>query len=401
MGAAISAMHYTGMAAVRFTASAHAMIPDFSHAVQVTSLGAAGIVTVPWMVLLGTVTAVLVDRMMERSAVADGLFENAPASLLMDKDRRVVRVNPEFTRLFGYTPQEALGRRLVDLITTPDLEHEVEESWQAVLRGQRVTREVDRRRKDGACLHVLVAAVPVPVRGRLTLVCAMYRDITQRRQAEIALQTLSRRLLEVQEMERRHLARELHDEIGQLLTYLRLLLRSDQDSSTESLQVQFERARTVVDDLLTKVRGMSFDLRPADLDQLGLLPSLLTLFERYSARTGVMVDFKHQGLEQRFRPELETGAYRVVQEALTNVARHSGGASVIVRLRTESDFLKLQIVDEGSGFDLKAATKTPRSSGLYGLRERITLLGGSVRIESIPGHGTTIAAELPLVKPEA
>jgi PAS domain S-box-containing protein len=397
MGAALSAMHYTGMAAVRFTASP--MIPDLSHAVRLTALGVAGIVTVPWMVLVGTIAAVLVDRIQERSALVDAVFENAPPSVLIDGDRRVIRVNQEFARFFGYTPQEALGRRLVDLITTPDLEREIEESWQSVLRGERVTKEVVRRHKDGSRLHVLAAAVLVNAPGGVSRVCTMYRDITKRKEAELWQQTLSKRLLHVQEIERRHLARELHDEIGQLLTYLGLLLRPDgADSSAATLQVQFERARTVVDDLLAKVRGLSFDLRPADLDQLGLLPALLSLFERYSMRTGVSVDFKHRGLEQRLAPELETGVYRVVQEALTNVARHSGAASVMVRLWTEGNLLKLQIVDQGHGFDLKESLKTPLSSGLYGLQERIVLLGGSAQIESVRGSGTTIVAELPVVR---
>jgi signal transduction histidine kinase len=219
--------------------------------------------------------------------------------------------------------------------------------------------------------------------------------------ANEALRRLSIRLMEVQEAERRHLALELHDEIGQLLTGLRLLLKLNGDLPADALNTRFEQARTIIDELFEKVRGLSFDLRPADLDQLGLLPALLALFERYTAQTAVLVNFKHQGVERRFSSALETGAYRVVQEALTNAARHAGASSVTVRVWTDADMLNLQIEDRGCGFDPEAVLKASRSSGLIGMQERVMLLGGRMTIESSPGSGTTITAELPLDKTTA
>jgi signal transduction histidine kinase/predicted Ser/Thr protein kinase len=210
------------------------------------------------------------------------------------------------------------------------------------------------------------------------------------------LRALAARLQTVQESERKHLARELHDEIGQLLTGLRLLLRPNGELPADELKTRFEQARAVVDDLLAKVRRLSFDLRPADLDQLGLLPALLALFERYTAQTGVLVNFKHQAVEGRFASEVETGAYRVVQEALTNAARHARVSRINVRVWTGAGMLNLQIEDRGCGFDPEVVLKTPQSSGLIGMQERIMLLGGRMTIESSPGSGTTITAELPL-----
>jgi signal transduction histidine kinase len=210
------------------------------------------------------------------------------------------------------------------------------------------------------------------------------------------LQTLSRRLLEVQEAERRHLARELHDEVGQTLTGLRLLLKPNGDAAADAVNTRFEQARDLVDELLERVRGLSFDLRPAALDQLGLLPALLALFERYTGQTGVLVDFKHQGVEGRFAPEVETTAYRIVQEALTNAARHAGVAGVTVRVWAAADLLSVQIEDRGRGFDPDVALAAPRSGGLAGMQERVLLLDGHLTIESRPGGGTEITAELPL-----
>lgn len=205
------------------------------------------------------------------------------------------------------------------------------------------------------------------------------------------LQTLSRQLLEVQESERRHLARELHDEVGQLLTGLRLLL----SPNAETAQSRVEQAQAVADELLEKVRGLSFDLRPAALDELGLVPALLALFERYRDETGVLVNFKHQGVDRRFTPEVETTAYRIVQEALTNVARYAGAAGVNVRLWTVQGVLNLQVEDRGRGFDAEAVLAARQSSGLAGMRERATGVGGRLTIESSPGAGTQVMAELP------
>jgi signal transduction histidine kinase len=229
------------------------------------------------------------------------------------------------------------------------------------------------------------------------VVSGMVTQVRKLTEAQLALQSqVSSRLMEVQETERRRLARELHDEVGQLVTGLLSLLRPNRDAPADALNARFEQARATVNDLLGRVRGLSFDLRPADLDDLGLLAALLALFERYTAQTGVVVSFKHQGMERRFAPELETGAYRIVQEALTNAARHACVTSVNVRVWADTEKLNLQIEDRGCGFDPDAVMKTPRSSGLIGMQERSRLLRGRLSIESAPGAGTTISAELPL-----
>jgi signal transduction histidine kinase len=175
-----------------------------------------------------------------------------------------------------------------------------------------------------------------------------------------------------------------------------LVLTTYAKRSDEEVKSRFDQAREIVDDLLRRVRVLSFDLRPAALDQFGLLPALLALFERYTDQTGVRVDFKHLGMERRFAPELENNAYRIVQEALTNVARHAGAASVSVRVWATEDLLNVQVEDRGRGFDLGVALATPGASGLTGLRERVGLLGAELTIETRPGVGTQVTAELPL-----
>jgi signal transduction histidine kinase/PAS domain-containing protein len=210
------------------------------------------------------------------------------------------------------------------------------------------------------------------------------------------MQSLSAQVLAVQEIERRHLARELHDEVGQELTGLRLLLKPDGDLRSSLVNYRIEEARGVVDLLLERIRALSFDLRPAALDELGLLPALLALFERYTRQTGVQVTFKHDGVDERFEAEVETTAYRIIQEALTNVARHAGTGSVTVRVWATAEMLSLQVEDRGRGFDVETPLAQAASGGLTGMRERVALLAGQLAIESTPSTGTEITAELPL-----
>jgi PAS domain S-box-containing protein len=205
------------------------------------------------------------------------------------------------------------------------------------------------------------------------------------------LRSLSLRLVEVQEAERRAIARELHDEVGQLLTGLKLMLAAAGESAGSE-------ARSLVNDLVRRVRDLSMDLRPPMLDDLGLLPALLWQLERFTAQTRVKVGFRHAGLDRRFPPEVETAAYRIVQEALTNVARHASVAEAWVRIRADPKALAVRIEDGGAGFVVQTALAGP-SSGLAGMRERARLLGGRLTVESAPGAGTRLLAELPLSQP--
>ncbi len=205
------------------------------------------------------------------------------------------------------------------------------------------------------------------------------------------LQGLSHRLVAVQEQERRNIACELHDEIGQMLTALKLML--DMSSGAGDSQ---QEARDMVRDLLERVRNLSLELRPPMLDDLGILPALVWLFNRYTTQTHIKVSFRHSGLERRFTPQIETAAYRVIQESLTNVARHARVQEVEVRLWADEAQLQVQVEDNGQGFDLDEVLSQAGSNGLSGMRERVMLLGGELTIDSRPGAGTSLVAELPL-----
>jgi signal transduction histidine kinase len=159
-----------------------------------------------------------------------------------------------------------------------------------------------------------------------------------------------------------------------------------------------DAALDLVNGLMKQVRELSLTLRPTMLDDLGLLPTLLWHFERYETQTQVNVVFGHANLEARFASETETAAYRIVQEALTNVARYAGVNEVSVRLWADDDVLGIEIRDDGIGFDAESGASLT-SSGLNGMRERALLLQGKLEIDSAPGEGTRIVGELPLHTP--
>lgn len=213
------------------------------------------------------------------------------------------------------------------------------------------------------------------------------------------LQLLSHRLVEVQEAERRHIARELHDEVGQLLTGLKLTLEMSSHQPGNKRPAHLNEARELVNQLIAQVRELSLELRPAMLDDLGLLPTLQWHFERYTAQTQIQVNFTHSGLEHRFAPTTETAAYRIIQEALTNVARYAGVNRVWVHVSAGEQILTVQIEDHGRGFNPEIALSAATSSGLSGMCERAALLNGDLAIHAKPGEGVRLVAQLPLTGP--
>ena len=221
----------------------------------------------------------------------------------------------------------------------------------------------------------------------------LYAEVQE---AHARLQHLSQRLLEAQEQERRHLARELHDEVGQALTGLRLSLELASRLHAADRTERLAEAHRATQDLIAKVRALSLDLRPAMLDDMGLLPALLWQIKRYSEQTGITVDLRHWGLEGHLPAAVETVAYRVVQEALTNIARYAHVPNATVSLLVSPAQLLIQVRDAGLGFVLEDALASGRSSGLTGMQERVALLNGTLSIETAPGMGTCVTVELPL-----
>ena len=271
---------------------------------------------------------------------------------LLNLDQRIVRVNREFTRMFGYGPLEVVQRHMDELIVPPELKEEYRRNFSLASSGRRIDVEVLRKRKDGTPLHVSLLGVPVSVPGGQIALYAIFRDISERKRAEEALRTFRRRLIETQEADRRRIARELHDEIGQVLTSVGMTLASSEKLPPEQARLRLSEARSLLDDLIGKVRGLALDLRPAMLDDFGLVPALRWLFKRYAEADGHTDRLRRIRWRQlALRPEIETAAYRIVQEALTNVARHAEVREAAVRIGATEDSLRVEIEDHGVGFD--------------------------------------------------
>jgi signal transduction histidine kinase len=234
------------------------------------------------------------------------------------------------------------------------------------------------------------------------------RRLTEQRareeQTAIDLQRFSARLLHAQEEEQRRIARELHDEVGQMLSAVKMELtvagrRLDRTGDTADL---LGDALSSVDSALRTVRDMSRLLHPSALDDLGLVAALESQLADFRRRHGISVDFVHDGFDVRRGEELERAVYRIVQEALTNVARHARAHSVRVEVSADESTCRVRVEDDGMGFDV-AEAETPgrrRGLGLLGIRERASQLKGSVHIESAPMGGTRISVQLPVVDAE-
>ncbi len=331
-------------------------------------------------------------RLVAERARFEQMFELSPEGIfIVDGQGKVLLANPALEKLLGFDAEtHVIGRNLMEFIAPEQLEHCME-CFQRLITGDGGPVRVETwfKRQSGGSLPVEVHAARFEWMGA-PAAQVMVTDITER-------QSFARKLVEVQEAERRFIARELHDEIGQLLTGLKISLEVAAQLPADALPARCVETRARVDELLAKVRGLSLDLRPQMLDELGLLPALELLFDRFTAQTQVAVNFKHVSLDQRLAPEVETAAYRVVQESLTNVARHAQVKKADVRLWMNDGALGIQVEDEGAGFDIETR-KAAGSCGLSGMRERLVLLGGNLRIESSPGEGTCLIASLPVRK---
>ncbi|MFA6053963.1 MAG: response regulator [Thermodesulfovibrionales bacterium] len=323
-------------------------------------------------------------------------------------------VNENLCAMLGHAKDDIIGRPLTHFLD--DANKKIyEEQILKRKAGVSASYELVLTKKDGQKVQAIVSPKPIfDDNGDFKGSFAVLTDITGRKRAEeeikrlneeleqkvvertIRLQVLSKRLLEVQEAERRYIARELHDEIGQSLTGVKLALESLMHLPADNISAGIQEVQKSVIDLLANVRNISLDLRPSMLDDLGLLPALLWHFKRYTSQTNIHVEFKQSGLDMRFRPEVETVTYRVIQEALTNAARYAGVNEVWVVTVADENMIMINIEDKGNGFDPETVGINRETAGIEGMRERLSLLGGHLTIESSPGAGTRLTAEVPL-----
>jgi len=331
------------------------------------------------------------------------LFENAKDAIYVhDLEGTYLKANRAAEELSGYTREEIVGHQYTEFIAEEHVNF-VRKTFCAKLAQQGETSyEVDVIAKDGRRVPVEVSSRAIYENGQIVGVQGMARDITERKLAQDTLQMFSRQLIEAQEDERRRIARELHDQIGQILTAVKMNLHTVQRFNLAAEAGSYVKDNIeAVDEALRLVRDLSIDLRPPVLDDLGLVTALGWYVDRYTQRTGLVVDVVAElpDPNERFSRELETACFRIAQEALTNVVRHASASKVALQVTRTAKTLTLVVKDNGVGFDLKSLRKrSPRAAtlGLVSMQERAHAAGGTLEIESVPSRGTRIRFIVPL-----
>ena len=361
--------------------------------------------------------AALLQRLVDKIDPHEGryrmLFERSPLPMwVVDMETlRFLAVNDAALRLYQYSREEFLAMTAADIRPPGDhvafrdfLRREAGEVHHGVFR---------HLKKSGEPIDIDGVGHLVAWRGRPARLVQI-NDITERlrtqqtleslnRELELSherLRALSRRLFEVQEEERRRLARDLHDDVGQALTALKIQLESLARTGGEvAVRSRVDECVDTVQHTLERVRQLSLSLRPSQLDDLGLAAALRSHLDRQARVAGLQAHFETEDAPQALAPEIETACFRVAQEAINNVLRHARARNLWLRLSTAGGRLAISVRDDGRGFDLDAVRQRAAdgaSLGLVGMEERMALAGGSFELRSAPGQGTIVLATFPL-----
>jgi signal transduction histidine kinase len=231
----------------------------------------------------------------------------------------------------------------------------------------------------------------------------LYNDLLEH---EKELELLSAARVQVQEEERRRIAREIHDGLGQLLTAIKFNLEILEDSllTTPDEKNRIDDMKKLLDDVMKEARELSYNLMPSVLEDFGLIPAVQLLCEQFSRQTGIQVQFLPHGGDDRFGADLEISIYRIVQEALTNIQKHASATSVELQIIASANSVRMTVEDNGKGFAAQKIIRRQRDRngiGLASMRERTSLLGGTFTIESVLQHGTLLCVEIPIKKKES
>ncbi len=343
----------------------------------------------------------LEKQVQERTREIDSILRYTPDVVsIKDRDGRYTLINTCFEKILGCSSEEVRGKSDADLFPAA-VARQFRTNDLKVLRERRSFQfEENMPHRDGTTHFYLSVKFPVyDAVGEANGVCEISTDITEVQKAQDQLRRLSASIMAGQENERAAIARELHDELGQVLTALRMdsvwmsrrLARKDPQAA--------RRARDMcrlIDKNIEDVRSMAIRLRPGVLDDLGLVDALEWFTTDIERRSETLCSFEHEPIPA-INDAVATAAYRIAQEALTNVVRHGRASKVEVTLKATDHLLVLRVRDDGRGFDVDALTAS-EGLGVAGMKERANLVGGRLRVHSAPGRGTDIRLEVPLAE---
>jgi PAS domain S-box-containing protein len=345
------------------------------------------------------------------------------AIFLIEPDGRVASWNAGAGRLYGYGRDEIMGRNYARFFVPEDLRKgKPARDLKLALKQGRLEEECWRVRKDGSRFWANVITTPIRNEaGELLGFARVLRDLTETREVEDALRqgeehyrrlfnearamqenlrNLSNKILHVQEEERRRISRELHDEVGQSLTAISVMLATLNGTGADNGQFsnKIAAAQRLIEETTETIHRFARELRPALLDELGLLPALRSHIKNFGERTGLQVHLRASPLAETLNSEAKTALFRVTQESLTNIAKHARASRVDIDLRKSGGNIRLQIADNGQSFAAEARKAGGREQrlGLLGMEERVRLVNGKFTIRSAPDSGTTVQVTIPL-----
>jgi PAS domain S-box-containing protein len=339
-----------------------------------------------------------------------GILDSAmDAIITVDENQRVVLFNKSAEAVFGWLRGEAIGAPLEKFIPQryrASHARHVQRFGETGISSRRMgeSRIVAGLRRNGEEFPI-DASISQIAEGGQRFFTVILRDVTRRVRDEEALKRSREEIRELamaattaREQEKSRIARELHDELGQALTALKIdigWLRERVGGQAGEVREKLAAMQALIDATVAAARRISADLRPLMLDDLGLAAATDWLVQGFSQRTGVPVAFEAEEEDLDLQDPYATAVFRVLQESLTNIAKHAGATKVGVRIERRDGRLALEVRDNGRGFATSDPAK-PGSFGLLGLRERASLLGGDLSIDSVPGRGTTLRMSLPL-----
>jgi PAS domain S-box-containing protein len=330
------------------------------------------------------------------------VFEASPDGIMVVDDEGIVRdLNPHVEALFGYAREELLGEPVEMLV--PDAfraahrEHRRRYLRNPHARPMGVGLELTARRRDGSEFPVEISLSPWTSEGEQRVICSI-RDITDRKR----LQDFSEGALRSVEEERQRIARELHDDTAQRLATLMLRVRLlALESDPARRQLALEELREQILEAAEGVKRIARGLRPPELEEVGLISAFHAHLRNVRESTGLEVEARLDAVDHLLSDEAKLALYRIVQESLSNAARHSGAARVRLTVRVEDSIVSAEVEDDGRGFRAERAAEQGGGLGLVGMQERAIMIGGRVTVDSTPGEGTRVRVELPSSAVEA
>jgi PAS domain S-box-containing protein len=346
------------------------------------------------------------ERFQELAALESSILDAVPQAIVGLHKRRIIFANNAIRETFGWDREELVGKSVTLLYRSEEESEEIARYFYSTLKRQRTfVNEFHCRRKDGKDILCRMRAARIGDRLTERRVVVTYEDITEKRRAEEELKhsheqlkNLSAHLQSAREKECARIAREIHDELGQSLTALQMdvaWLGDQLPSEAAHLVEKTHRMARLVDATVESVHRIITELRPILLDDLGLTAAIEWQADEFQNRSGIECHLYVDCMDNLIEKDLATAVFRVFQETLTNAARHSGASAVWVRLTQEENDLCLEVADNGKGISRKQV-EDPRSFGIIGIRERVSLWDGRMRITGKSGRGTTVLIQIPV-----